>query len=874
MSTPPANPTVQMRFRRAWRPYQQRVLQSVHDHLSDRRLHIVAAPGAGKTTLGLEIFRVLGKSALVLAPSRTIRDQWIGRLWEFLPEHAAMPPDWTSKDLDSPGFLTAITYQALHARFRPSGEDTDEEPAEDAGGAPSATELSRAVALCKQIGVGTLILDEAHHLRQEWWKALSQFIRELGDVKLVCLTATPPYDVTGLEWRRYEELCGPIDDEISVPELVKSGTLCPHQDYLWAVEPGEQDVATARQHDQAVAALIADLSRDDQFHKAIQNHPWITASNPDPAVILEDPEFAVALLAYLKFKDQWLPDPLVDLLECKATELPAMSVRWWTVLITHYLQGDGWPADSADHRKDLAQRMRSQGLLHRQEPRLDEHRPLASALSLSAGKTQACAAIHQLERTLRGESLRQVVLTDFIRDGQDHLLGAWGVFVKIAQTHPDDTGLLTGRVTMIPRDLLPTALAINGDLDSEESPRIPGFVKLRGERLVQTMTRLLNAGKLRVLIGTRSLLGEGWDSPVVNSLVLASCVGSSMMTNQMRGRAIRTDPGDTNKASSIWHLTAVDPTTPTGMTDLVHLEKRFEVFAGLSADGKSIQSGMSRLLMPEIRKPEDRQAWNDESSRRAARHGELIEAWRAAVDSGQEHRLMAAVDSPDPQAIRRFIFSNTLRRVLQLALIGALIAVSHSRARLEWSPRGAMLFLTALGFCAAIGALPMLLRTAWIALWHVPADGALRQIALTLLDSLCEADHLKTARRRLGLHVRRISPGIHSIALTGGTFYEASLFAGAMEQVMGPIENPRYLVSRHGSGWWWSGRRDYHAVPDLLGSNKELAELFFRRWKRRIGPAELIYTRIEGGRTQLLRARFRALSWAFTERARRRDRWN
>lgn len=41
-------------FRYRWRPYQQRVLDAIDQHLDDARLHIVAAPGAGKTTLGLE----------------------------------------------------------------------------------------------------------------------------------------------------------------------------------------------------------------------------------------------------------------------------------------------------------------------------------------------------------------------------------------------------------------------------------------------------------------------------------------------------------------------------------------------------------------------------------------------------------------------------------------------------------------------------------------------------------------------------------------------------------------------------------------------------------------------------------------------------
>jgi hypothetical protein len=38
-------------------------------------------------------------------------------------------------------------------------------------------------------------------------------------------------DVSPFEWQRYEELCGPVDAEVSVPELVLEGDLCPHQDY-------------------------------------------------------------------------------------------------------------------------------------------------------------------------------------------------------------------------------------------------------------------------------------------------------------------------------------------------------------------------------------------------------------------------------------------------------------------------------------------------------------------------------------------------------------------------------------------------------------------------------------------------------------------
>ena len=81
-------------------------------------------------------------------------------------------------------------------------------------------------------------VDEAHHLKNEWQKALEKFISLLDtDIKIIALTATPPYDATPIEWDRYIQICGEIDEEIYVTELVKAKNLCPHQDYIYLGHP-------------------------------------------------------------------------------------------------------------------------------------------------------------------------------------------------------------------------------------------------------------------------------------------------------------------------------------------------------------------------------------------------------------------------------------------------------------------------------------------------------------------------------------------------------------------------------------------------------------------------------------------------------------
>lgn len=120
-----------LRFQGQWRSYQKRVLDKADQYLRDKRLHIVAAPGSGKTTLGIELIRRLGSPALILAPSINIRNQWLARVREaYLPE-GTDTEGLLSNSIRKPGLITAITYQALHSLIRKGV--SEEEPEEDCG---------------------------------------------------------------------------------------------------------------------------------------------------------------------------------------------------------------------------------------------------------------------------------------------------------------------------------------------------------------------------------------------------------------------------------------------------------------------------------------------------------------------------------------------------------------------------------------------------------------------------------------------------------------------------------------------------------------------------------------------------------------------
>src|SRR5205823_2588384 len=98
--------------------------------------------------------------------------------------------------------------------------------------------------------------------------------------------------------------------------------------------------------------------------------------------------------------------------------------------------------------------------------------------------------------------------------------------------------------------------------------------------------------------------------------VLASYVGSYMLSNQMRGRAIRTDPLRPDKAANIWHLATVSSASTANFleplrdlfgdpahfdpqafgVDMEMLSRRFHGFEGLSAGpAAQITNGIDRL---------------------------------------------------------------------------------------------------------------------------------------------------------------------------------------------------------------------------------------------------------------------------------------
>ena len=102
---------------------------------------------------------------------------------------------------------------------------------------------------------------------------------------------------------------------------------------------------------------------------------------------------------------------------------------------------------------------------------------------------------------------------------------------------------------------------------------------------VAMITDLFQRGVTRCLVGTRGLLGEGWDANKVNVLIDLTTVTTSMTVNQLRGRSIRLDPNDPTKLADNWDVVCIAPEFSKGLDDYRRFIAKHKSLFGVTDDG-------------------------------------------------------------------------------------------------------------------------------------------------------------------------------------------------------------------------------------------------------------------------------------------------
>ena len=907
-----------LKFHYPWRPYQERILTELEKYLDDSRLHIVAAPGSGKTILGLEVTLRLNRPTIIFAPTIAIKNQWIDRfVTHFI--HDQQKPSWISDDIKKPRFLTVSTYQGLFSAM--SG--LDEEDEEKKSLKKRSTRKVDIVSLLKRQKIETIIVDEAHHLRRSWWMNLREVIQEIAPRTIVALTATPPYDVLPTEWERYTQLCGPVDTEVSVPELVKEKNLCYHQDYVLFSTPTDDESAEILRFRRKIWDLIGEINSDGSLKDYLINHAWIDDPNTHIEAILEEPALFSSMLVYLNSLGVKIPRKTLKIVNSNQTELPENSLAWLEILFTSLIF-ESYPSldELPPFLLQIHNQLKTLGAVERRKVHLEGAEEIERILKQSLSKLKSIVEIVDLESTHLRDSLRQVILTDYIRkeylpkSPEDEVvinkIGVIPIFEEIRRFLKSDSkrinvpklGVLTGSIIIIPKisqflfnQIIEDEMLSLDRLTITELKHDPNFLRIKfkaadKKKRVEVITRLFTEGGLNVLVGTTSLLGEGWDAPSINSLILASFVGSYMLSNQMRGRAIRIDPTNPPKTANIWHLVCLDlpslkarigflPDQNAIGDDFHILQRRFKGFLGVALDRPLITNGLERLnLKKSPISTKEIKNYNHLTKTMAINREKMAEDWEKALRSNKGYKLIHGVRASPSSLPRFYVFTNTIAAIVWQGIMTSLLFLAlylrglrNVRFHEEWE---LLLLIFIFGFVLGfLIFLPYFFKALWLFLRHGPLKGSMNQVANALLLSLCNTGKIRTRFKEISIKTEKdeVYLGAVRCYIQNCTKREESIFLDALEELLSPIENPRYLLKRKSIWGKIFRRQDYLGLPSILATNKEYAWEFSKNWAKYVGKMELIYTRTLEGRQILLQARTKSLSAQFIEKADRISAW-
>ncbi len=257
---------------------------------------------------------------------------------------------------------------------------------------------------------------------------------------------------------------------------------------------------------------------------------------------------------------------------------------------------------------------------------------------------------------------------------------------------------------------------------------------------------------------------------------------------------------------------------------------------------------------------------------RAADRAKLHELWKQALKGKSPHpEMQETLESnytPNTLAYR-----DTIKFLLIQGVFWTGIIASHGVQRGHIRSLDEIAVVLFFGFIAgAVITLPKTFKAIWLWLRNGSLEGNIKQVAMAVLETLHHMKVIKTSLYNIRVESTQDKFGIVSCRIEGASTIERSHFLEALQELLSPLENPRYVLVRSSMLWRFS-RTDYHPVPGIIGQKKENAEYFARLWNRYVGSSKLVYTRSVEGRLILLQARTKAFSSVFQKKTNRINQW-
>lgn len=882
------------------RTHQRRALAAVEESWArgSRRAWVVLPPGAGKTRVGLETGRRLLDAdavarVVVLSPNTAIRGQWVTQ-----GRSSGLDAD---DDRRLTACLTSLTYQSL-AVFDPDAEVSEEGTDERL--------LSRLhdngrelLARLRDAGPLLLVLDECHHLLEVWGRLIAEVLAELPDARVLGLTATPPDALTGEEASLVAELFGPTVFAASIPAVVREGDLAPFAELVWLTEPTAAEQEWLGESALRFQELVTRLT--DPTFGSVPFLTWVDrrfVERPGhapswAALVRAEPELTTAALRLHHAGLVALPPGATPTEEHRRPP----SAGDWVRLLDDWVTGALLAAGDARDEpvlEGLRRALPSVGhVLTRRGIRAGRS-PVDRVLARSEAKTTATAAIVRSEQLALGDGLRLLVLCDHERatatlpadlDGViDQEAGSAHAVLDAVVAEAPDALLVTGATVAGAAGTLAALVEHLAAVD----PGLASGLRIEGPadhaRLVGSwtsrswvghVTRFFEAGGSHVLVGTRALLGEGWDARRVTGVVDLTAVTTTTAVVQTRGRALRTDPADPSKVAVNWSVVCLADGHPRGDNDWQRLVRKHAGFFGVDADG-TVVDGVGHIdpaFSPFAPPPVGR--FDEINARmlvRAEDRAAIRERWRVGEPyddlAGRTVRIRPSVHPVSGVPARL----GTSTRPAAVVVRERGLEVRAAAERSFWAEASVPTAWT-----LAVGGLPLTAFTPWTAVAGaaavplgylgrsaarraagrrlVEAAGAppsVGQVASAVADALLAAGLVVAGADHVHLEVE--PDGEYRVHLAGVPEQQSAVFAAALDEVLAPIASPRYVLPRwvvtdRPRGWRELARIGagtqvpadgvvWHAVPTVLGTRVALARCFAQAWDHWIGGGEPVYT--------------------------------
>lgn len=821
-----------------WREYQRELLAQFDELKRDSSIHLVAPPGSGKTLLGIELARLYCGKTLILVPSLALKQQWKKTLIS-LYEDASLAQSEMSERIDEPALITIETYQKFYQWEARADFDID-----------------------------VLVLDEAHHLKRSWADAVLALKGQLPKLATISLTATPPFESDVADWRRYMEVSGNIDAEISIPSLIKEDVLAPHQDFVYLIPGTVADREAYLAHEEEQNRLFQLLLADDELCDFFIHCDFIQApENLEP--IYQSFDVYQSALILLWHRNYDLGEAHWQLLgvtkkQGEAIGIPPLTVTHLEVLANYV----------ATEAPELAISQLVNQKRVAQEKWVNVFSEYAvNRLENALGKKEAIRQIIMREAKHLKEALSAVILVDYIKaeaiESEQDSFGLFPLFnylMALMREERLQLAAICGDWLVLPKELYDEDFAHwDGKPYANHQDYLLMPIKGNRSQVLEVVTALVNRKKIQVLIGTVALLGEGWDCPGINCLILSNQGNGFVQTQQLRGRSLRR--GEGKEAAAIWHLSIVLPEVASEkQIGLKKLSKRLDHIVGVTFEQDGvIENGPQRFEFPFEYTAQTVEVFNEKMLFWSSQKSDLKVQWQRALGKGRHLRqaVVTRYQEPVPKSVTGWKAS---QQTTGIPLVAKLALVAVPVSLLAVSPLatfGAAVVSGLLG-----GALTQKTKIqqqwanyqaekAWqkqMKLWESGANSVYQtMVELKLIQSSAQVRVSGTAREI-------------SCTLEGGLKKEETAFNRAVEELFQGLAMPRYLICHKEECW---------PVPTLFGQNKASALVFMENWQTQFNQkVTLRYTRNQEGRRLLIQHKLKELTKGQTVEILRQDLWS